>query len=262
MTYLIIIFICLFSSIIGAICGIGGGVIIKPVFDAFGIMPVKIVSFLSGCTVLSMSIVSFYKNMRYNGTRSFQKEFAVTLALGSVIGGILGKSWFQKLLLFFPDQNNVGAVQSVILMIITLVTLIYTMKKESIPTYHVRSRFVILLIGMLLGIMSSFLGIGGGPINLVVLFFLFSMSTKEAALYSIFIIFFSQLSSLLSMILTKTVPEFQTVHLLLMIGCGVAGGYTGSWFNKKLNDDQVSRLFMFVLVLIIFTCIYNIQKYL
>ena len=199
--------------------------------------------------------------MRNNGTGFFQKEFAVTLALGSVIGGILGKSLFQKLLSFFSDQNNVGAVQSVILMIITLATLVYTMKKESIPTYHINSKFVIFLIGMLLGIMSSFLGIGGGPINLVVLFFLFSKSTKEAALYSIFVIFFSQLSSLLSMIFTKTVPDFQTVHLLLMIACGVAGGYIGSWFNKKLNDNQVSKLFMFVLILIIFTCIYNIRKY-
>lgn len=262
MTYLIILFICLFSSIIGAICGIGGGVIIKPVFDAFGIMPVKVVSFLSGCTVLSMSIVSFYKNMRYNTARSFQKEFAVTLALGSVIGGVLGKSWFQKLLLFFPEQNTVGSVQSAVLMVITLGTLIYTIKKDSIKTCHVHSKLIILLIGILLGIMSAFLGIGGGPINLVVLFFLFSMSTKEAALYSIFIIFFSQLSSLLSMIFTRTVPAFQTQHLLLMIGCGVAGGYIGSWFNKKLSDKQVSQLFMFVLILIIFTCIYNIQKYL
>ena len=32
-------------------------------------------------------------------------------------------------------------------------------------------------IGLLLGIMSSFLGIGGGPINLAVLFFFFGMET-------------------------------------------------------------------------------------
>ena len=262
MTYLIIVFVCLFSSVIGAICGIGGGVIIKPVFDALGIMPVKIVSFLSGCTVLSMSVVSFYKNVKHRGIHSFQKEFAIILALGSVIGGILGKSWFQKLLLFFPDQNKVGAVQAIILMLITLGTLIYTIKKESIKTLHIRSWIVIFFIGMLLGVLSSFLGIGGGPINLVVLFFLFSMSTKEAALYSIFVIFFSQLSSLLSMILTKTVPDFETIHLLLMISCGIAGGYIGSWFHKKLDDNQVSKLFIFLLFLIVLTCVYNINKYL
>ena len=42
-----------------------------------------------------------------------------------------------------------------------------------------------------LGILSSFLGIGGGPINLVVLFFFFSMDTKTAAQNSLYTILFS-----------------------------------------------------------------------
>ena len=38
--------ICFFASVIGAICGIGGGVIIKPVLDAFQMMDVSTISFL------------------------------------------------------------------------------------------------------------------------------------------------------------------------------------------------------------------------
>ena len=40
MVLLLIFLICFSASVIGAICGIGGGVIIKPVLDAFGIMDV------------------------------------------------------------------------------------------------------------------------------------------------------------------------------------------------------------------------------
>ena len=54
--YLIIITICLLASVIGSICGIGGGVIVKPVLDSMGIMSVETVSFLSGLMVMSMSI--------------------------------------------------------------------------------------------------------------------------------------------------------------------------------------------------------------
>ena len=52
-----ILFFCVsfFASIAGAICGIGGGVIIKPVLDMLGLASVATISFLSGCTVLSMS---------------------------------------------------------------------------------------------------------------------------------------------------------------------------------------------------------------
>lgn len=76
------------------------------------------------------------------------------------------------------------------MLIITLGTLIYTINKEKIKTYKVKNIFACIIIGLFLGCMSSFLGIDGGPINLVVFFF--TMSTKEAAQNSLYIILFSQ----------------------------------------------------------------------
>lgn len=61
MIYLIFLVVCFGASIVGAICGIGGGVIIKPVLDSFGVLDVTAISFLSGCTVLSMSTYSVLK---------------------------------------------------------------------------------------------------------------------------------------------------------------------------------------------------------
>ena len=43
----LIFLICLSASAVGGICGIGGGVIIKPVIDAMGIMSVSAISLLS-----------------------------------------------------------------------------------------------------------------------------------------------------------------------------------------------------------------------
>lgn len=57
--YLIVSFL---ASIAGAICGIGGGVIIKPVLDLCALASVSTISFLSGCTVLSMSCYSVGRN--------------------------------------------------------------------------------------------------------------------------------------------------------------------------------------------------------
>ena len=54
--------VCFLASIVGAICGIGGGVIIKPLLDALKILDVSQISFLSGCTVLSMSAYSVIKS--------------------------------------------------------------------------------------------------------------------------------------------------------------------------------------------------------
>ena len=47
--------VCLAASTVGGICGVGGGVVIKPLLDAAGIMSVSTLSFLSGLTVLAMA---------------------------------------------------------------------------------------------------------------------------------------------------------------------------------------------------------------
>ena len=52
------------ASVAGAVCGIGGGVLIKPLLDATGVLSVASVSFLSGCTVLAMSCYSVVKAKR------------------------------------------------------------------------------------------------------------------------------------------------------------------------------------------------------
>lgn len=60
---LIFFLVSFLSSIVGAICGIGGGVFIKPVLDLLQLGGVSTINFLSGCTVLSMSLYSVSKAM-------------------------------------------------------------------------------------------------------------------------------------------------------------------------------------------------------
>ena len=170
--YLVFLIVCFGASIVGAICGIGGGVIIKPVLDSFGVLDVTAISFLSGCTVLSMTTYSVLKN-KISGESHVTMKTGFPLAIGAAVGGLIGKWLFSYVKSLSSDPNKVGAVQALCLLIVTLGTLIYTIYKAKIKTYEVDSAIVCVLIGIFLGIMSSFLGIGGGPINLVVLFFFF-----------------------------------------------------------------------------------------
>lgn len=122
-----------------------------------------------------------------------------------------------------------------------------------------KSRLVCGAIGLVLGVMSSFLGIGGGPINLVVLFF--SMDTKTAAENSLYIILFSQIASLFASLLTRTVPEFSLGMLLLMAAGGICGGICGRSVNKKMESRRVDQLFIALMIFMIFINLYNIYKF-
>lgn len=258
--YLVFLIVCFGASIVGAICGIGGGVIIKPVLDSFGVLDVTAISFLSGCTVLSMTTYSVLKN-KISGESHVTMKTGFPLAIGAAVGGLIGKWLFSYVKSLSSDPNKVGAVQALCLLIVTLGTLIYTIYKAKIKTYEVDSAIVCVLIGIFLGIMSSFFGIGGGPINLVVLFFFFSMSTKLAAENSLYIIFFSQIASLISTIVTGSVPDFQIGVLVLMVAGGIAGGICGRAINKKIDEKTVDKLFIALMVLMIVINIYNIYKF-
>lgn len=261
MIYLLIFIICFVASVVGAICGIGGGVIIKPLLDAFHIMDVGTISFLSGCTVLSMSTYSVAKS-RLSGSRKVEMHTGLPLALGAAAGGLLGKWMFSYIQSMSSDKEQVGAIQAACLLVVTLGTLLYTIWRHKIRTYQIKNVAVCILIGILLGILSSFLGIGGGPINLVVFYFFFSMSTKTAAENSLYVIFFSQLASLLQSLVTGNVPEFSAALLALMIVGGIAGGICGRMINRRLKESGVDKLFLWLMVVMILINVYNIYRYL
>lgn len=260
--YLYVIFLAVSfgASVIGAICGIGGGVLIKPLLDAFGVLSVASISFLSGCTVLSMSCYSVVK-AKMSKESLVDMKTGTPLAIGAALGGVAGKMMFQILSDMSPDKDKVGAIQAICLLIITFGTMLYTIKKDKIKTHHVTNLLACVMIGLALGICSSFLGIGGGPINLVVLFFFFSMDTKTAAQNSLYIILFSQITSLINTLVTGSVPEFQIGLLVLMVAGGILGGVAGRTINKKIDGETVSKLFIGLMVIIMLICAYNIYQF-
>lgn len=248
------------ASAVGAICGIGGGVIVKPTLELFGWVGAPTISFLSGTMVLAMSCYSVTKSLRAK-EKAVDMKTGTPLAIGAAIGGVAGKVIFNLIRSQSGNPDTVGAVQSVCLMIVTIGTLIYNLKKSGIKTYQVTNAIACVCIGLVLGIMSSFLGIGGGPINLVVLSFFFSLDTKTAAANSLYIILFSQIASLLFTLFGKTVPEFEWLTLICMIFGGIIGGMVGRKCSAKMNNAGVDKLLAGLMVVIIFMSAYNAWRY-
>ena len=259
MRYAIFFIVCFGASIMGALCGIGGGVIIKPALDALGMMDVSAISFLSGCTVLSMTTYSVIKS-KVGDENAVEEKTGIPLGVGAAVGGLIGKwlySWGKAMSV---NPNRVGMTQAICMMLVTIGALVYTLQKHKIKTFQICNALLCILIGVFLGILSSFLGIGGGPINLVVLFFFFSMRTTTAAANSLYVIFFSQLASLIASIVTKSIPEFPTAVLVWMAAGGIAGGVLGRAMNKRLEEKLVNRLFVGLMVVMILLNVYNIYK--
>ncbi len=257
MDIVIFVIIAFLASTAGAISGVGGGIIIKPVLDATNLMAPQTVNFLSGNTVLAMTIVSLTQNY-------FKKDAVIEwgrtlfLAIGAATGGVLGGSLFKLVQSQAGSQTMVKLVQSVLLLLLTAAVLIYVSTKEKIHAKNVRQPVFCILIGLTLGVVSAFLGIGGGPLNIAFLYYFFSMSPKTASINSLLIIFFSQMFNLGNTLLTQTIPPFNPLTLILMAVAGVIGALSGRHLSAKLKEKQVATFFKGFLILILLINAYNV----
>ena len=255
----ILFVVCILASSIGAVVGAGGGVIIKPVLDMIGILPVSTVSFCSGCTVLGMSVCSLIRN-RNDGVK-LKIKTSTALAIGAVLGGLIGKWLFELVRSGFGNERALGAIQAVFLTVITFLVFLYVCNKDKLPSHKIDSIPVSIVIGVFLGIISSFLGIGGGTSNVAVLFFFFSMEAKEAAKNSLYIIIFSQISSIVTALVTNSVPSFEVIDLICMIVGGISGALVGAAISKRIDNKGVEKILKVLLLVIVAMDFYNILKY-
>ena len=253
----IVIITAFIATILGSISGIGGGVIIKPVMDAICPFSASTISFLSGTTVLTMTIVSL---LRSRGGEVGIDRRGTFLAIGGAVGGLVGKLIFSYVSSGASDPSFVSLVQNIVMVVLTVTVFFYVRYKAYIHTLSVTNPALSSFLGFLLGMLSSFLGIGGGPINIMLLSYFFSMDSKSAALNSLYIIFFSQAVSFISTAV-EGFPPFEPLMLLPMMVAAVLGATIGRSVSRRLSGHGVDVLFQWMLVVITLISIYNCIRF-
>ena len=267
MQYVLYFLIAIGATTVGSLTGMGGGVIIKPLMDVLHGFDVQTIGVLSSLTVFSMSVVSIGKQMLARTKIPFGT--AIPLALGSVMGGLAGEKLLQVIVDALRANSAVTVVQNVVLSLLILAVFLYMKNKSRIPSQELRGVVVSLLVGVFLGICSSFLGIGGGvankvtvdePINVALIIYLFSFDTKTATVCSLVTILFAQISKLTTVALTTGFGVFDLSIAPVMIVGAIAGGFIGASLNKKCSEAAVEKAFNAVQLLVLAISIFNIVR--
>jgi len=97
--------------------------------------------------------------------------------------------------------NRMTALQNTMLAILIIAVFYYMRKKDLLPRLTLHGAVPSAIVGIVLGFFSSFLGIGGGPVNVALIVFAFGYSMKAATACSLAAILSSQAAKLFSAVM-------------------------------------------------------------
>ena len=258
MIQVILILIALLATIIGATTGVGGGIVIKVLYDVIGIHSVLEIGFYTTIVVFTMCIISVYK--QYRGGFKYDLNVLLSISLGSMLGGYIG-NWLLNLFASGIPRDQLQIGQSVILLITLLYLLYYTYRQSGSDFSFNRSRINMLLLGLFLGAISIFLGIGGGPLNVSLLVIFFGYSMKQASVYSVATVFFSQIAKILTLLIGQQYEVFDLSLVPWLILVGIVGGYYGTQINQRISSATIGKIYNVFMVGMCALTIFNIVRF-
>ena len=250
-------FIALGATTLGAVTGMGGGVFMKPILDILGDFSVSSISLLSAITVFFMALVSVYRQRK--NEQKPETAVAVPLAVGAVLGGNVGSALLSRLIGGMSGAE-VTLVQNAVLAALVVFVILYMRKKSSIHSPKLTGVVPSALVGLALGVFASFLGIGGGPINVALIILLFDYPTKKAAACSLITILFSQAAKIVQVALTVGFAGYHLQMAPAMVVGAIAGGTFGAAIAKGIDEEKTDKLFQAAQLLILLICVVNIVR--
>lgn len=248
------------SLLIGVSLGLiggGGSILTVPVLVyLFGVSPTMAISY-SLFIVGSTSLVGAYNNYRKGLV-----NFKTVLLFGS--SSITTVFVARKFIIpFLPDVFfKIGTfevhhalfvmVVFAILMVAASVSMIRD-KKVSTKQKASSSPMLLVVYGVLIGLVTGFLGAGGGFLLIPALVILMKLPMKEAIGTSLLII---ALNSLIGFLGDIGRHPIDWAFIIILSTIAITGIFIGGYFNQKVNADKLKKGFgWFVLVMGIYIII-------
>lgn len=270
MAYFILAIIGLLSGVIGAIVGLGGGIILVPLtlFVGInlmwidGITPQTVV----GLSVIMMIFTGLSSTLSHMKAKTVDYQSGWLFFAGSVPGTLLG-AYINKSL----NVTSFNLYFGILLIILATILLVrdklkpiswfvdHGVKKEFIDAQGQRHIYgypiwFALLLTFIIGMASGLFGIGGGSILVPAMLLLFLFPPHVAVATSMFMVFLSAIVNSISHIYLGNVPWLYTIPV---IPAAFFGAALGSYLNQKMNSATVVTALRIILLIIGIRSIYD-----
>ena len=257
-------------GVLSGMFGVGGGFLMTPLLFFIGIPPAVAVATEANQIVAS----SFSGVLAHFKRRTVDLKMGCVLLVGGLTGAALGVVVFNYLKSLGQVELLVQLCYVIFLGIIGSLMFVESLnalrrssrnaapvKRKNHTWVHglpFKMRFRVsglyisvippLLVGLLVGVLSAIMGVGGGFIMVPAMIYLLGMPTKVVIGTSLFqIIFVTAFTTLLHATTNYTVD--MALAVLLLIG-GVIGAQIGAVIGTRLKAEQL-RILLAILVLVV-----------
>ena len=266
---LVIVLLGAMTGVLSGIFGVGGGFLTTPLMIFYGIPP-TVAAASAATQVTGASVSGVFAYARRNGV---DYQMGAVLVAGGILGTLLGSGLFNLL-------QSIGQIDTVIniLYVVLLGTIGSLMGRESLqavlnkgggsPRRAAKRRhhplvsslpmrwrfyrsglyispFAPLILGVVIGILTTLMGVGGGFILVPAMLYLLGMSAGVVVGTSLFQILFTTIAATMMHALTTHAVDIVLAGLLLL------GSVTGAQVGAKIAVTAKPELLRLILSAIV-----------
>ena len=236
-----------FAGLFFGLFGSGGSIIILPILIYLFDIPIYQATTYS---LLLVFLITFFGTMKHVLSKNLHVEkIWVFILLTLICTGLSRTFLFPNIPSLIPILNI--SKESFLMILFSIIILFSGLSMFQTDRISIKDSFNIrlILIGIIVGILTGLLGIGGGFIILPVLILFLSMDVKKAATTTLFII---MLNTLLAILLEVTVFNFtfDLGFLFIVLFSSSMGLLTGVYFLNKIDVNLTKKLFSISLLLL------------
>jgi len=239
-----LIFLGSFVGLLSGFFGIGGGTILIPLLLLFG-YETKVAI---GISVVQMVFSSIYGSYLNNKKGTLDVVMVATIGVGGFLGALFSGKITSSV------DNFVLEVVFLSFVVFALLRLFFKPKEHRDEKQA--SRFVLFLIGFMIGIASMSIGVGGSIMLVPILVGFLHIPLKKATSAGLFFVVFSSVSGLISHSLSGHVDYKSGIIIGL---ASLFGVYLGIYLkHHRVSVVMQKRLLVGFYLLIVFYLIYRI----
>jgi uncharacterized protein len=270
-------------GLLSGLFGVGGGFLLTPLLIMFGIPP-TVAAASDSNQIVAASTSGTYAHAR-SGTVDF--KMGLLLLIGGVVGGTFGVR-IIKLLNAMGEANFVITITYVVMLGSIGSYMFYDslsgLKRKSIsepspeksmkPSLYAKmmkslplqmefskskitlSPIVPFILGVLVGVLSAIMGVGGGFIMVPVMVYLLRMPMHVVVGTSLFQILFTCINVTVMQAWMNHNVDF-ILALTLLFG-SVIGAQIGARIGKKLKADQLKILMSVIVLVVMFKMLFGL----